>query len=156
MNKRDLVAQLKKLAAIGPLPPTEEAVSVLIEVLRNRCASIEHVERVMSYCCYHCYEVPKPVELAAICEQTKASNVPLAKEGCPLCGGSGYQTTYYLRSIYPKKLERIEGRQDKPAWWVAHAITGGIVERNKRGQAINQYVVEAASRCRCVAPAQEE
>lgn len=154
MTKRDITSQVRRLAVLGPMPSTEEAIEVLIEVLRSRCTDIDHVKRAVNWCCDALSAVPKPVELVEACEQTYQS-APKAKQDCPICCGSGFETIFELhthRHISEKiwvERELIRDQPGKSAWWIAHSLTTACQERRQRGEHIRQYVIEAARRCHC-------
>lgn len=154
MTKRDIAAQVRKLAVLGPMPSTEEAIEVLIEVLRSRCTDLEHAKRAVNWCCETLTAVPKPLELADACEQTHRAGLK-AKKDCSRCGGSGFETVFELHTQHATEAkvwterEAIDDLPGKSAWWIAHALTSACAERRKRGEPIQQYVIEAARRCRC-------
>lgn len=157
MTKRDLAAQIRKLAALGALPSAPEAIDVLIEVLRLRCADLAHANRAISRCCETLMAVPKPAELADACEQT-AMVGPRASKDCHVCGGSGWEPIYQLHTEHSRKdgtglwtdRETIRDQPGRTAWWVAHDITAEIQRRLKRGEHVRQYVAEAVRRCGCL------
>lgn len=99
----DLAAIKKELRRLTGLsfPPTEpEGWNELAMVLQRRCASIDHVRRVLTRWLETEGSVPKPFQLGSVCSDVPAdpaADNPILPDPCPLCSPEGGLWRYVNR-----------------------------------------------------------
>lgn len=84
--------QVTRMSGLSFAPTALEGWHELIRVLQRRCASMDHVERVLDRWLETETDVPKPVQLAALCNDVPADPAldhPILAPPCDECGPDG-------------------------------------------------------------------
>jgi hypothetical protein len=84
--------QLLRLSGLSFAPTTPEGWHELAKVLQRRCLTMDHVERVIDRWLETEENVPKPVQLAALCGDVPADPAldhPILAEPCDECAPEG-------------------------------------------------------------------